>query len=294
MSFDKKLLDFNKDKLERLTEINQPLRQDFNIYLFSYRKIYLEGHLFQLTADENWLKNGPNQGIYLSNEIKPKLIQTLEDKRKSFLWSGNQKDPLYEALLEFNIWNGITFYELKEDYIEIFAYASEKENTQAVNFYLNNMDLLNHFRMFFKEKLNALLSEEDTKTLAIKLNDEINLSKPDQEFVQKNLAFLEATQFSHHFVTCGSKNISLTTREAEVLFQLSQGNRVKEIAKSLTYLSPSNKTTTISPRTIETYWELIKNKFNHLPRAEIINAFIKSDVYNIMRYRNKVYSSSKH
>ena len=291
----KKLLEFNKEKLERFAEINRPLRDNFDVYLFTYRKLYVDGRLFQITSDEDWINKGPNQGLYLSYEIRSKLIQTIEAKSKSFLWSGNQNDPLYQALLEFNIWNGITFYDFREDYIDIFAYATGKENTQAANFYLNNMDLLKHFGVFFQDQLRDILLEEDIKTLSVDVGNHIDIPKPDQQFIKKNLAFLESTQPSHYIMTYSSENILLTIREVEVLFQLSQGKRTKEVARSLTRLCPSsNKDTTLSPRTVETYWDHIKAKFNQRSRSEIISLFMKSNIYNLMQYRNKVYSLDQH
>lgn len=291
MDHRKKILDFNKGILDRLLKINHPLKTSFGIYLFTYRKLYLDGRLFQITSDEAWLDKSPNQGIYLSQGIKPKLIQTLESKSKSFLWSGDQSDPLYQSLLEFNIWNGITFYDFKGDYIEIFAYATEKENTQAANFYLNNMDLLKHFRTFFKDQLDEIFLEKDTKDLFVDIGNHIDLPGIDEQFLQKNVAFLEATQPSYYFLTHNSENIFFTPREAEVLFQLSQGKRTKEIARSMICLrSFHQKDATISPRTVETYLEHIKSKFHNLSRPEIIELFMKSDVYNLMQYKNKVYS----
>lgn len=290
LAHERKILEFNREKLEQFDSVNYPLRKNFNIYLFTYRRLYLDGNLFQITSNKEWINKSLTKGLFISKEIEPKVSQTIESKSKNFLWSGNQGDPLYQALFEFNIWNGITFYEFKEDFIEIFAFATEKENLQAANFYLNNMDLLKHFRTFFKDQLKHIFFTEDIKSLSINVGNHFQLPHPDEQFIKKNMNFLESTQPSRYALTTSTREISLTTREAEVLFQITQGKRAKEIANSLPCLcATKNGCTNISSRTVEAYWERIKDKFSHLPRDKIIEIFVKSDLYNMMQYRFKVY-----
>ena len=89
LSHKKEIIEFNQNNFQRFVEVNRPLKENFDIYLFTYRKLYLDGRLFQITLDKDWIDKSPNQGLYLSKEINPKLIQAIETK--------NQRPPAKES-----------------------------------------------------------------------------------------------------------------------------------------------------------------------------------------------------
>lgn len=133
------------------------MKRNFAIFLFTYRRFNKDGGLLHLTTQKNWIEQSVQKNLLVSNEIVPKILQTINASKKSFLWSGSLRDSLYNSLYEFNIWNGITFYQNYEDYVEIVAFATTKNYPEALDFYVNNLELLDHFKTYFKEKTNHIL-----------------------------------------------------------------------------------------------------------------------------------------
>jgi len=57
-----------------------------------------------------------------------------------------------------DIWNGCTVYNVLPEYIEVWGFGSKREDVQKVNFYLNEMELLKRFTLYFKSKTEKLIN----------------------------------------------------------------------------------------------------------------------------------------
>ncbi len=283
MDLSKESIDFNTSLLAKLEEINAPLQDNFGIFLFTYRRLNKDGTLLHLTTQKNWVEQSVQQNLLISSEIAPKIVQTIEDSKRSFLWSGNLSDPLYNSLYEFNIWNGITFYQNYDSYIEIVAFATTRENTQASDFYINNLDLLDYYKSYFKEKTNHIICSENFKKLSKNVQDKIPIFQTNQNTLRKNLKFINETKPNRFYFSGNYEHIYLTRREAETLFYVAQGMSCKRIAIALENGNPD----TLSNRTVECHWNSIKSKFKNYTKTEIVNIFLKSDIYNQILYLNK-------
>jgi DNA-binding CsgD family transcriptional regulator len=289
MNISKQSIEFNKSIITELSEINRPLIQSFGVFLFTYRKLKKDGTLLHLTTQEKWVEQSMQKNLLVSNEIVPKIIQTIEASKQSFLWSGNMKDPLYNSLHSFNIWNGITFYQNYSDYIEIIAFASTKENESAANFYINNLDLLEHFIGYFKSQTRHILYSEDFLKLSTNVKDKIPIFEENDSLIKSHAEFFKKTKFLRYYFSGKYEHIYLTQREAEILFYITQGKSFKEIARILTRIEKSvDEPHSMSERTVECHWNSIKCKFDITDRSKIIDIFLESNIQNQIAYLNRI------
>lgn len=288
MSTNKELRDINYSALNLCKKINTPLVENFNIELFTYRRLYLNGKFFQLTSKKNWIDKSLSDELYISKEILPKISKAIQEGTQSFLWSGNVKDSLYEALYDYDIWNGISFYENRGSYIDIFAFSSVKENTQAQNFYINNLDLLSHYKGFFRSKLFEYLGEDKIIKSSVNINNQLNLSEFNFDKSEYHANFLRQTTHKKYILTHQDQLVILSPREAEVLYWQTKGFRTKEIAQLLVKTYEEQ----LSPRTIETYINSIKMKFGTTDRISIIFSFLNSDIPSQIEYFLKASSET--
>jgi hypothetical protein len=74
----------------------------------------------------------------------------------------------------FNINHPIYFLERYKDYTEHYCYAAETHNSEIVNFYLENIDILEKFKFYFKDKARKLIKYSENNRLLI----------PDKMFLQ--------------------------------------------------------------------------------------------------------------
>ena len=51
--------------------------------------------------------------------------------------------------MTINMWNGISFYFITKDYIEGCAFGGSLAKTGLTEFYLNNLDILKKFFLYF-------------------------------------------------------------------------------------------------------------------------------------------------
>jgi LuxR family quorum-sensing system transcriptional regulator SolR len=218
-----------------LKEFCAPLFANSDIKSFGYIRIYNDGHVLNLTTEEKWILHR------FDKQIKYKILFDHYNKPYIFLWPNDIYDPLLSALYDFDIWNGCNIYILFENYVEIFSFASSKNNTNMQNFYINNIDLLNTFIVFFKERLNSSINILD-KDKFLKTDIIFPDIKLDHfENPEKKLTRIyESIQLKRvHF----SPGFALTMRELECCYHWMNGNSAKVIGKKLN----------LSPRTVESY-----------------------------------------
>ncbi len=288
MSFSREIIDFNKSIVSKLENINEPLMKNFGIFLFTYRRLNKNGTLFHLTTKDDWIEKSVQNNLLVSSEILPKIYHTINTSKQNFLWTGNLKDPLYNSLHSFDIWNGITFYENYENYIEIIAFASTRNNTSVQNFYINNFELLHYFKSYFINEINNIIIYENFNKLSINIKDKIPIFIENKCLKNNHINFINETKLTRYYFSFPYEHVYLTRREAEVLFYITQGMSCKNIARILKNCIEKEGKDKISDRTVESYWNIIKSKLQTSDRSKIINIFLSSRIPDAIAYTCKI------
>lgn len=160
-------LQFNLDSAAILQHICKPmLREDLGIVVFNYCRTFHNGTRLYLNTSTEWVK------YYIAHRLQDDAehqeTYVSDDNLKYALWSGFKKDKVFSILLDhFGWWHGFTIYEQGEGYVDYFDFAARKECDHIINYYLNNIDLLQAQINDFKIKAADLLDPTDKSKLLV-------------------------------------------------------------------------------------------------------------------------------
>ena len=252
---------FNLKKQEEIGSICAPLEVAFDIRFIHYRRFYLKGGLVSLFNHDSWMKISFDNSYWHSTVLQEKLQRLQHKSTLIYLWpSVPLSDPVYQGLYNCNLWNGVTIYKKYGDCIESYAFASSRQNTQAVNFYASEMQTLEHFILYFRSKAYQLLSPSVEQEIMIPLK--IDCLQISQSAAIDN-TFFQDTQIDHFYFRINGIDVKITKREEECLSLLAVGKTVKEIANALS----------LSPRTVETYIDHARLKTKACSTSGLINLY---------------------
>lgn len=263
--------------LQSVTDINeicQPLFNNTDITFFTFMRVFDNGMRACLTSHAKRTKYLFEHDYKESMNYK----NNSKDGKPGFvLWNslGFLLVPSHRFLIEkkmadgrnlFNIDHGITLFENGNDYQDYYNFGTKAENIHITDFYLSNMDILNAFVFYFKDKAKILIHES--------IKQKIILPNYDGEFKTKHSSIVNKLNFNranffkeinhqHYFLGGQYGDISITKREAECWIAIIKGNSIKEAGRILN----------ISSRTIETHLKHLKQKLNISSMQQLTQIF---------------------
>lgn len=207
------------------------------IKVFHFNRHYEDGSLIRLSTDAKWNENYFAKGYV--NKRKKVPAEYLTKSVNYFVWlTKDWPEMLTDAAVNFDIANGISIVEKCNGYIDNFCFGSTVSNTSIVNFYLNNLDLLQRYGCDFRDRAYQLFNSYEKQKIII----------PESKIVIPS-------------VHCTDIEIAkLSDREKQCVVLLISGKRIKEIAIELG----------LSPRTIESYLNNLKVKLNCRDKVELV------------------------
>jgi DNA-binding CsgD family transcriptional regulator len=252
----KSLKEYNESILTRLQELCEPLNT-FDISNFSYAKLTKEQKFFRIGNHERYTNFFFEQVLYDHPDFyrglrHPEAFST-EKQTLFFLWDPH--GSAQKMRMSLDMWNGISFYFITKDYIEGCAFGGTLQNTGLGDFYLNNLDILKKFFMYFKSAAKDLIDISDkNKILDISFQDKTQ--NPYTINSEKIIEFNKKIFTKRYPISSGQNEFNLTLREIECLLYKSQGLTAKQIARECN----------ISPRTVETHFNkiLFKSGLSHM------------------------------
>jgi DNA-binding CsgD family transcriptional regulator len=252
----KEAIQYNFGVYNQLHQICAPLENFYNVSLIS-----LFNHL-------EWMKVSYDNNYLYSSVFHKKLGDLLSKKMLYYLWPDKpiSNDPIYMGLYEHNIWNGITIYKKYEDCIETYAFATTRENEARRCAYFSEIEILEHFILYFRSRIVPLTSEVEKK---IMIPHQINVSSTS-ELSTKKTQFLNETCITDFYLRLNGVDLKLSKREEECLSLLSGGKRTKQIASLLD----------ISPRTVECYVENLKKKTKSNTTSQLLLLYEKNKSFD--------------
>lgn len=225
-----------------LKSVADPFLATIGCNYFQYLKVFRDGSFSFLTTQPAWddftfslLKNTNMPAVYSHIDG-----HTLDKNKFTFLWEPNlPKEPVGMAR-EFNITSGFTFVERHKDYYYMFGFGAPETNHRAIDNYFNSLNSMHDFLQQFQGQQQKLINELDKFRFHVsKERQDCNLEK----------MLLSASQEPH-----------LTPQELACIKGLAKGLSCKDIAKSLN----------ISHRTVETYLNRVRQRFNLQYKKELI------------------------
>lgn len=256
--------EYNKSIIDHIKNINDPLISNYGLSLFTFRRFLNSGEFLYLCSDPQWMMCSFDNMPWRSKTFHNSMQQLTTQKYVSYIWPSlpDCTDQIYCALYDHNIWNGIIIYRKYHNYIEAYAFAATKKDSLLKNFYINNIDILNQFIIYFKNKIQYFLTPQEKK---IFIPYHFSIPEKKESTIDKRDIFFQQTSFSRYYFMINDIEVALSTREIECLYYLSKGKSFKEIALILN----------LSARTIEHYLDNIKKK-SRANKNTLIEAFSNS------------------
>jgi DNA-binding CsgD family transcriptional regulator len=142
--------------------------------------------------------------------------------------------------------------------MDLFVYGSSPDNYDSINFYVNNIELLEDFKFYFKDKASKLIEKSNKNRVILPEKIQPKLGKVAVENLQaKNNKF----QANRYHIPSKYTDVFITHRELEVIRCFSLGCSAKEAALVLG----------LSPRTIEDHFSNVKLKLRLNRKSSIIS-----------------------
>lgn len=248
---------------DRIKKVTRPLDIHFGISCFFYIRINHQGQLI-------WLGNRPDCAEYYVNQkhfihdpcmTHPNNWESGYSLLEKVAPDTYQKTFLKESENLFNLNSWIILSKKELEFVELFGFVGE-EKSHLEKIYLNHSRLLKSFAAYFKKEMYPTIyqmSEESISLVDLKgKNYYPNLSIHPK---------IDATTCQAFLKDCGMKSQIkraelLSKRERQCLESFLLGKTAKETASDLG----------LSARTIEFYFENIKNKLGCQSKLEIFTA----------------------
>ena len=250
---------------QEIDQICAPLKEGFGITSLVYVKNYYDGSEIRLTNQPQWVDH-----FYTKEYYKKSLLDAHPSKFQTgftLLRDLKHHDIILQDAFEFNIAHGITLTIKNEDSVEFFFLCTERDNDRIIPLFLNNMDLLERFTVYFKERAQRLIFQAEKNKLTLDKNYEYDIPEDETAFIfAKN--GMDREGFLSEVVAKElvlDKNLIFTKREIDVIQCLVQGKTAKEAGQFLF----------VSPRTIETHINHIKDKLSVRTRSALIGRLLE-------------------
>ena len=243
-----------------IKQICQPL-EFFNIHLFTYLKKFHDGGQINLSSDPRWICDYYNLSLFQTSEYE--TLSPVHDIGLQ-LWPTDSDLLVFQHGREYyKSSHGFTICHHQPDGYEFYFFSFSPENYSMLNVCLSNLDLIEQFILYFKEKASSI----------------INTCNSHKIFTTKN-SFFPGVVVNNH-LSCDSKSIRakfiraingnplakwlnhfepLSKREHECLNLLLTTSTVNEVANVMQ----------ISKRTAETHVERIKSKLQCKSKQELL------------------------
>jgi LuxR family transcriptional regulator, quorum-sensing system regulator SolR len=235
--------------VDSVRQICSPLKH-IGITGFIYARHYPNDSFFELKTDYRWGEFFYNK-LFDKQYRKTDISEITNFTDKFMLWKLNQHNAVWQdAKIHFGQDNGILIYKHHLDYTEIYFYFSDDEHHKQNDFYVNNLEMLDRFSLYFSENAKALIKLAESHKLQVPsfyLEDsENNIATKQRTGFQQ---FLEETALTT--IPIDNKK-HLTPRELECLYWQSQGKTMEEIGIILE----------ITTRTVKAHIRNIKDKLS--------------------------------
>lgn len=245
------LREYNLSILPDLQEIGAPLYENYYLKFLTFRRLYTDGRIIHLSNHQKWLHEAIDNAYWQSNSSLQRINRMDVHKQHVHLWAeqAHQKDRVYGAMHDLDLWHGITLYDKTDTYVDLWAFATDRDNPQIRELYLNDMATVKRFMLYTFDRAHDLF-----------FPTHLDISIPTQNKFEIHAAAPEAKQgfdIRRYFI---NEREYLTPREFTYVYHLSKGLSCKQIAFKMG----------VSPRTVESYAQQLKGKIGTSHKATLL------------------------
>jgi DNA-binding CsgD family transcriptional regulator len=264
-----------------INEICKPLFAHTPITAFEYSKVYPDGSRAELSNHAAHMRNAFITRAKMSRVYTPALIPENNSYLLITNWIENMTHPAQKYLQEqlnsqhelFGLGNELTIIKRHKDYVEYFHFYAASNTSGMENFYINNIELLEQFILYFINTARIFINKADANRLLKpwREQEEIILP-PNAKSIFPNVdkkSLIKSITPKRLFLNVQGRDVYLTKREIDCANLVTQGKMNRAIAETLF----------ISHRTVETHIESLKAKTNCKDRSSLINFLLASGFF---------------
>jgi len=262
--------DYQKSLNNKINELISPLLQ-FNINRFFYGKFHLDKKFFcktgffldsNLKAADWFCSNVVDNGDVYTTALR----QTPLNQDTYFVLPKNSHDYIIKGWYTIGCYDGLTIYHRKNDSVEFWDFSSTCDSSLLSGNVINSqtLDVLLKFKAYLDNKFVDLDLQYQVK---LDYPQSMNFSfLPSSYSKEDTYKVIECLQPYCDFININNVKVKLSKREWECWRLIALGQSVKLIASELGG---------ISPRTVESYIETLKQKTRCYNRFSLAKLFLK-------------------
>ena len=153
------------DLVSSVREICNPFFKLSELTYFEHVKIYNDGTIAAIATRPDHLLYIVNNNLYLTkHEINAMQKYNFVSRRLCSPALRNEKILKITTNMEenCNLFQGLAILNRQKDCIELFGFCSSNpEITETMNFYCNNLEVINKFIKYFKHRAENLIKESE-------------------------------------------------------------------------------------------------------------------------------------
>jgi DNA-binding CsgD family transcriptional regulator len=253
-----------------IDEILKPLKR-LGIRYFTYMRNYPNNTQIYLSNTSEWVSAYYQHKLYESSQFQ---LAPESYRSGKFIWPVQSNLPVYQYAREYlKSDNGITIIKRGDKYTEFYFFSSSSENKSIVNIYLNNMEILEKFVLYFDDRAEKILAKAEKSKVVLPLQlygqaqGEVEVNSTASDIITSITEEMKIRKY--RIKDDRYQNIKISSRELECILLYNKGKTAKETARKLN----------ISQRTVETYFENVKNKLGCHSKSQVLNFLIKDGCF---------------
>lgn len=254
--------------IDQIAQLCAPLER-LKIKFFSHVRIFPNNDVSILCTDGDVVQKCAESGHFQAARYnkKPGYFESGYYLWENDILADHEKEHA-KVLKKCGLGNGFTIVRQEDEYCDYFHFASTPDNDAINNFYLNNIDLLEKFVLYFEQKTKELRLMVDKMPISMKQVEEGDFSEQAADFVDpaEREAFIIDINQDSLIALNDPSTMSLTSRQKQCVYWLLKGKTAWETARILN----------LSQRTVEHYLQNIKAKLNCRTKFELISKVLKS------------------
>jgi DNA-binding CsgD family transcriptional regulator len=238
---------------KEVDEIIKPLKEYFDLTSFVYQKNFNDGSEIRLSNQPEWVHYFYEHELYRYSVFERPPSEFVKAR---IIWAGlSLHQKVLSQAREFDIDHGITFVEPCADGCEFFFIGTRRDKREVMQRYLANLDMLEQFLIYFREKARPLINQALQQKLII----------PHKYETAPQTGLVKMKSFDREGFLNAISPVQFSMRELECMRLLTRGYTQKMIAKELG----------ISPRTVETHLQHIKEKTQTYSKGDLVKYLLK-------------------
>lgn len=238
---------------KQVAKICQPLRK-LGIVGFSYTRVYDDGTFIDVSDSANVIEGFYYDFSEIYQHYSPDISPEMLRGEYTLCSAGNGDNEALNFLRDnFNIDNILVLVKRKKNYFEVYNFAPNKDNGGIINFYLNNLNVLQTYTYYFLDNAKDIIHQYETDKV-IRPNKSLQTITEDKKEGSKDF------DINRFYFNNMDDKAYLTKREVEFLNWCAKGKSMEEIAMILN----------VSKRTAESHINNIKNKLGCYKQSDLI------------------------